>query len=47
MANRFEARYSGQELSAISQYASKLGQQGTAVINLMMMPEARACTAKH
>ena len=47
MANRFEARYSGQELSAISQYASKLGQQGTAVINLMMMPEARVCTAKH
>ena len=47
MANSFQSRYSGQELSAISQYANKLGQQGTSIINLMMAPEAKACTEKH
>lgn len=47
MANSFQARYSGKELSTISQYASTLGQQGTALISLMMSPEARACTAKY
>ena len=47
MANSFQSRYSGQELSAISQYANKLGQQGTSIINLMMAPEAKACTEKY
>ena len=47
MANSFQSRYSGQELSAISQAANVLGDQGPGVINLMMAPEAKACIAKY
>ena len=47
MANRFQSRYTGSELMAISRSASALGHNGPAVINLMMAPEARACAAKH
>jgi hypothetical protein len=47
LANSYEARYSGDELSAISQYANKLGKQGAGMINLMMTPEKRACAEKY
>ena len=47
MANSFQSRYSGQELSAISQAANVLGENGPTVINLMMAPEAKACIAKY
>ena len=47
MANSFQNRYTGPELMAISRSASALGNNGPAVINLMMAPEARACAAKH
>ena len=47
MANSFQSRFSGLELSAISESASALGDQGPAIINLMMAPEAKACTAKY
>ena len=47
MANSFQARYSGEELSTISQYANKLGKEGTSIINLMMLPESRTCIAKY
>ena len=47
MANSYQARYSGVELRAISQFAGNLGEQGPAIVNLMMAPEARACNAKY
>ena len=47
MANSFQARYSGVELSAISQSASVIGDQGPVIINLMMAPEAKVCSAKY
>jgi hypothetical protein len=47
MANSYQARYSGAELRAISQFAGNLGEQGPAIVNLMMAPEARACNAKY
>ena len=47
MANSYQARYSGVELRAISQLAGSLGEQGPAIVNLMMVPEARACNAKY
>ena len=47
MANSYQARYSGVELRAISQLAGNLGEQGPAIVNLMMVPEARAYNAKY
>ena len=47
VANSYQARYSGAELRAISQFAGNLGEQGPAIVNLMMSPEARACNAKY
>ena len=47
MANSFQARFSGRELTTISQSSSKLGQGGAALVNLMMSPEAKACNAKY
>ena len=47
MANSYQARYSGAELRAISQFAGNLGEQGPAIVNLMMAPEARACNANY
>ena len=47
MANSYEKRYSGKELAAISNSIAVLGDQGPAVINLMMAPEARMCSAKN
>ena len=47
MANSYQSRYSGKELSAISQAATAAGDNGPAIINLMMAPEAKACNAKY
>lgn len=47
MANSFQSRYTGKELSAISQAATVLGSNGPSIINLMMAPEAKACNAKY
>lgn len=43
MADRYEARYSGSELSEISQFAQQYGQSGAALVNLMMSPESKTC----
>jgi hypothetical protein len=40
-------RYSGQELAAISNSIAVLGAKGPTIINLMMAPETRACSAKY
>ncbi|QNI74329.1 hypothetical protein [Synechococcus sp. NOUM97013] len=47
LANSYQARYSGVELSAISQLAGQTGQQGSTLVNIMMSPEARACSSKN
>ena len=47
MANSFQARFSGRELTTISQSSSKLGPAGAALVNLMMSPEVKTCNAKH
>ena len=47
MGNSYQSRYSGKELSAISQAATAAGDNGPAIINLMMAPEAKACNAKY
>ena len=47
MANSFQSRYTGLELSAISQAATTLGENGPSIINLMMAPEAKSCNAKY
>ena len=47
MANSYQSRYTGLELSAISQAASTLGENGPPIINLMMAPEAKACNVKY
>ena len=47
MANSYQSRYTGKELSAISQAATAAGDNGPAIINLMMAPEAKACNAKY
>ena len=47
MANNFQSRYTGKELSSISQAATALGDNSPAIINLMMAPEAKACNAKY
>ena len=47
MADSYESRYSGSELSEISQFAQKYGQSGSAFVNLMMSPEAKACANQY
>ena len=47
MANSYQSRYSGKELSAISHAATAAGDNGPAIINLMIAPEAKACNAKY
>ena len=47
LANSYQARYSGVELSAISQLAGQTGQQGSTLVNIMMSPEARSCASKN
>jgi hypothetical protein len=47
MANSYGKRYSGQELAAISNSIAVLGDNGPAIVNLMMGPETRMCSAKN
>ena len=47
LADGYQARYSGSELSAISQYARKNKQNGASLIGLMMSPESRSCAARY
>ena len=47
LADGYQARYSGSELSAISRYARKNKQNGASFIGLMMSPESRSCAARY
>ena len=47
MADSYESRYSGSELFEISQFAQQHGQSGSALVNLMMSPEAKACANQY
>ena len=47
LANSYQARYSGTELTAISQIAGEAGAKGSTLVNIMMTPEAKACNAKY
>lgn len=46
MANSYQSRYDGRTLDAISQVAGRLGDQGPALVNLMVAPEAKVCQSK-
>jgi len=46
MANSYQSRYDGRTLAAISQVSGSLGNQGPALVNLMVSPETKACKAK-
>ena len=46
LANSYQARYDGQELSIISQLVNTTGANGSRLVNLMMTPESKACAAK-
>ena len=46
MVKGYQSRYDGRQLSAISQLSSAAGERGPALVNLMMAPEAKACTAR-
>ena len=45
MANGYQARYDGRTLTAVSQLAGSMGQQGPGLVNLMMQPEGKRCVA--
>ena len=47
MANSYQSRYDGRTLAAITQVAGTLGDQGPALVNLMVAPEAKTCTARN
>ena len=47
LGNSYQARYSGVQLTTISQIAGQTGDKGSALVNIMMAPEAQACTAKY
>lgn len=47
MANSYQSRYDGRTLAAITQVASSLGDKGPALVNLMVAPEAKTCTARN
>ena len=47
MANSFQARYSGVELAAISRLAAEAKDQGPILVNIMIKPEAKTCSAKY
>jgi len=43
MVSSYNSRYDGRTLSAISQIANTTGQEGPALVNLMMQPEMKKC----
>ena len=47
LGNSYQARYTGSQLTAISQLAGQAGEGGSALVNIMMAPEAKACNAKY
>ena len=47
LGNSYQARYTGAQLTAISQLAGQAGEGGSALVNIMMAPEAKACNAKY
>jgi hypothetical protein len=46
MAKSYQARYDGRTLNLISQIAGSLGGNGPVLVNLMMTPEAKSCSAR-
>jgi hypothetical protein len=46
LANGYLERYDGATLNAISQLSGTAGENGVRLVNIMMIPEARACSAK-
>jgi hypothetical protein len=46
MVKSYQTRYDGRALAAITQLSGTAGEQGPALVGLMMSPEARICTAK-
>ena len=47
LADAYSRRYDGNTLAAISQLAGSLGEKGPALVNVMISPEAKACSAKY
>lgn len=47
LANSYLGRYDGASLNAISQLSGAAGENGVRLVNIMMGPEARVCTAKY
>jgi len=47
LANSYQARYTGTELTTIIQLAGQVGEKGSTLVNFMMTPETKACNAKH
>jgi hypothetical protein len=45
MADSYQARYDGTSLATISQLSLSIGDKGPALVNLMVLPEAKACVA--
>ena len=45
LANAYQSRYDGPTLAYISQLAAKSNGAGPALVNAMMLPESRRCTA--
>ena len=46
MADRYQARYSGSTLAVITELATKSGENGPRLVNVMMSPEAKFCSTK-
>ena len=47
LADGYQARYSGSELSAISEYARVNKRDGASLVGLMMSPESKACASRY
>jgi hypothetical protein len=47
MADSFQSRYDGTSLTTISQLSASVGVKGPALVNLMVLPEAKACIARN
>jgi hypothetical protein len=47
LASGYLGRYDGPTLNTISQLGGAAGENGVRLVNIMMVPEARSCTAKN
>lgn len=45
MANSYQSRYDGKTLADITQLSGNIGDQGPALVNLMMSPAVKVCKA--